>query len=88
VLALGILVAVETAYKIVKRRMADFGIWPLWRPLRNRRDDDIDLELWQEMELDKIIKERLERLAGGEDGIEGQDMGLEGHSRNERHGGV
>ncbi len=70
IVALGILVAFEVAWKTVRRNVAVSGMWPLWKRLR-RSDtatptataEELDLQVWQEMERDPNVRERLQILA-------------------------
>jgi phospholipid-translocating ATPase len=65
-----ILVTLEVVYKSVKRNMKAVGMWPPWKRSGKQLGemDELDLEAWQEMEQDPVIRERLRRLARDETG--------------------
>lgn len=66
---LGILGLVELAGKTIKRNLRVAGIWKLtpWRKSGLTDNvEELELELWQEMEQDPVIRERLRKLAHGE----------------------
>ena len=58
------LIVIETAYKAVKHRLVVAGLWrfPPWRRKADGDEDDAedwDLELWQELERDPAVRQRL-----------------------------
>lgn len=65
-----VLLTVELIWKSVKRYSASGRKWP-WR--RNgprpggKNAEELDLELWQEMERDPAVREKLRRLANEDD---------------------
>ncbi|KAF4983246.1 hypothetical protein FZEAL_1284 [Fusarium zealandicum] len=68
-IVLGLIGLMEIVMKSVKRLLLLGGLWewPPWR--RSRRGDNIeewDLELWQEMEQDPAMQQRLKRLSSDE----------------------
>ncbi|KAI0899843.1 phospholipid-translocating P-type ATPase [Annulohypoxylon nitens] len=72
-----VLISIEMAYKVMKRNLVVAGMWkwPLWKP--RSADDSLEewgLEVWQELEQDPVMKERLRRAAmEEEDEDEGDD---------------
>ncbi|MBE3048065.1 hypothetical protein IMZ48_37265 [Candidatus Bathyarchaeota archaeon] len=62
---LGVLGLVEMARRIAKRVFVGMGLWR-WGPWR-RGLEGLDVEVWQEMEKDPVVWERLKRLAAGEE---------------------
>lgn len=70
---LGILGLIELAGKTVKRNLRVAGLWKL-RPWRKdgaaENAEEVDLEVWQEMEQDPVVRERLRRMARDEPEIE------------------
>ncbi|KAK3726094.1 drs2 neo1 protein [Vermiconidia calcicola] len=65
---LAVLVAIELVWKTLRRDMALAGWWPPWRRRRNASDnaknsEELDLEVWQEMQREPAIREKLKRLA-------------------------
>lgn len=74
ILAFGVLAVAEMVYGATKRNLIASRAWPPWKylPFKGMRKsesmaEDMDLELWQEMERDPKIRERLEIMARGED---------------------
>ncbi len=66
ILTLTILITIELALKSVRRTLALVGRWPLWKRKQNdgaKNAEELDLEVWQEMEQDPDIRERLKALA-------------------------
>jgi phospholipid-translocating ATPase len=69
VLVFMVLVTLELVYKSVKRNLKVAGVWLPWKQRGNRLGEngvELDVEVWQEMEQDPIIRARLKRLARGE----------------------
>lgn len=71
-----VLISVEMAYKVMKRNLVVAGMWkwPPWKP--RSADDSLEewgLEVWQELEQDPVMRERLRRAAMEEDEEEGDD---------------
>lgn len=67
-LAFMVLIAMEMAYAAVKRNLIVARMWPPWKftkyhKNRNPNAEDMELELWQEMEKDPKIREQLRRMA-------------------------
>ena len=64
---------VELVWKSVRREMAVAGRWPPWRGLgwggvgRGRTAEELDVGVWQEMQRDRVVWERLRELAGEEE---------------------
>jgi phospholipid-translocating ATPase len=74
---LGALGLLELSLKIVKRRLIGLGLYRL-KPWKGRGDpgegvEDWDLEVWQEMEQDPVMRERLRKMANGEEDGDGED---------------
>ncbi|PHH88534.1 hypothetical protein CDD83_7414 [Cordyceps sp. RAO-2017] len=69
-LVLTVLGAIGACGKVVKRQMllAGFWQWPPWRRRRRLSDnvEEWDLELWQELEQDPVVREQLRALARDE----------------------
>ena len=70
-LAFGVLCTMEWAYAATKRNLVIARCWPPWKFTkwhrnRNGNAEDLELELWQEMEKDKVIKRQLQRMARDE----------------------
>jgi phospholipid-translocating ATPase len=66
ILTLAILITIELALKSARRSLALSGRWPLWKRKQNdgtKNAEELDLEIWQEMEQDPGIRERLRALA-------------------------
>ncbi|KAI2637227.1 phospholipid-translocating P-type ATPase [Hypomontagnella submonticulosa] len=59
-----VLISMELVYKVVKRNLIVAGMWR-WPPWKRRSlDDSLEkwgLEVWQELEQDPVIRERLRR---------------------------
>ncbi|KAI0387757.1 phospholipid-translocating P-type ATPase [Hypomontagnella monticulosa] len=59
-----VLISIELVYKVVKRNLVVAGMWR-WPPWKRRSlDDSLEkwgLEVWQELEQDPVIRERLRR---------------------------
>ncbi|KAI5868263.1 phospholipid-translocating P-type ATPase [Durotheca rogersii] len=76
--ALLALLAAELAYKAAKHRMAVAGAWPPWRRGRGRADDanieDWGLEVWQELEKDPAVRERLRSSARADADADGAEQ--------------
>ena len=72
-LVLGFLGLMDLVLLVVKRnlRLAGFLHWKPWKKLENRRPEELELEIWQELEQDPIVKKRLQRLANDE--VEDED---------------
>ncbi|KAI1505286.1 P-type ATPase [Biscogniauxia marginata] len=66
-----VLISVEYAYKAVKRNLVVAGLWK-WPPWKSRDNSDHleewNVEVWQELEKDPVMRERLRRA-----GTEGED---------------
>lgn len=70
---LGFLGIIDMTLKIAKRQLQLAGYWhfPPWKkqPFNNISDEnpeELDLELWQEMEQDPVLRERFKMLARDE----------------------
>lgn len=77
-LAFGVLCTMEWAYAAAKRNLVVARCWPPWKFTRWHRNrngnaEDLELELWQEMEKDAMIQKQLGRMARDEDDAE-EDM--------------
>ncbi|PIB02625.1 putative phospholipid-transporting ATPase DNF3 [Cercospora beticola] len=71
-LAFGVLCTMEWVYAAAKRNLVLARCWPPWKFTkwhrnRNGNAEDLELELWQEMEQDPAIRAKLERMARNED---------------------
>ncbi|KAI1491977.1 P-type ATPase [Biscogniauxia mediterranea] len=77
-----VLISVEYAYKAIKRNLIVLGLWK-WPPWKGRDADDRDhleewnLEVWQELEKDPVMRERLRR-AGTTDERDSDDNEVDG----------
>jgi phospholipid-translocating ATPase len=70
-IAMAVLCGMELAYGSVKRGLIRERMWPPWKFTRRYRNgnenaEDLELELWQEMERDEGIRRQLGRMARGE----------------------
>ncbi|KAI5370903.1 putative P-type ATPase, HAD superfamily, P-type ATPase, transmembrane domain superfamily [Septoria linicola] len=79
-LAFGLLCTMEWVYAAAKRNLVVARCWPPWKFTRwhrnrNANAEDLELELWQEMEKDPAIRAQLGRMARGEDEVE-EDLEL------------
>ena len=66
ILTLAILITIELALKSARRTLALGGRWPLWKRQQNygtKNAQELELEVWQEMEQDGGIRERLRAQA-------------------------
>lgn len=62
------LAVLELVYKSIRHNLVIAGHWPPWKHQLKAESldvEDLDLELWQEMEKDPVIRDRLQRLARG-----------------------
>lgn len=59
---LGVLGMIEMVRKIVKRVFVGMGLWRWGKGI-----EGLDVEVWQEMERDPVVWEKLKRLAAGEE---------------------
>lgn len=78
ILAFSILATMELVYGGIKRNLILARMWPPWRYLlpgagKQQHEDveDMEIELWQQMERDPEIAEQLRSMAGGEAEVEG-----------------
>jgi phospholipid-translocating ATPase len=77
IVIIAILICMELAYKAVKRNLIIAGLWkwPPWKEAAlGESAEEWDLELWQEMEKDPAVRERLRRM--NEEGEEGDEEGV------------
>ncbi|KAK5165715.1 drs2 neo1 protein [Saxophila tyrrhenica] len=79
VVTLAVLVTIELGWKTVRRYLAHAGWWPLWKRRTGgsaKSAEELDLSVWQEMERDPAVRERLRGLARdqGEE-VEGKGVG-------------
>jgi phospholipid-translocating ATPase len=68
--ALAILVTFEYMWKSIRRNLAFAGWWPLWRRRRTqgaKNAEEMDLEVWQEMQRDPDIRAKLVGRTGDGD---------------------
>ncbi|KAI0126054.1 P-type ATPase [Xylariales sp. AK1849] len=76
IVASAILICTETAAKAVKRNLIVAGLWR-WPPWKQTAVDDSaeewHLELWQELEQDPLVKERLKNMNGEENEGEAEE---------------
>ncbi|KAH7163140.1 hypothetical protein B0J13DRAFT_30594 [Dactylonectria estremocensis] len=79
-IVLGLIGLMEMAIKAVKRQLLLLGLWS-WPPWKQSRvGDNIeewDVELWQELEQDPLMRERLQRLSRDEPLDEEDDLDLQ-----------
>jgi phospholipid-translocating ATPase len=69
VIALAVLAIMELAWKTIRRNLAIAGKWPLWKRRRTncaKNAEELDLEIWQEMQRDPVIRQKLKNLASDE----------------------
>ncbi|KAG4221041.1 hypothetical protein PC116_g30482 [Phytophthora cactorum] len=68
-----VLISLELVYKTVKRNMIITGTWH-WPPWKKRTPDDSleewGLEIWQELEKDPVMRERLRKACMEEGEVE------------------
>ncbi|KAK3690751.1 drs2 neo1 protein [Vermiconidia calcicola] len=81
---LAVLVAIELVWKTLRRDMALAGWWSLWRRWRHDSDnaknpEELDLEVWQEMQREPAIREKLKRLA--RDDVTEREVGERNYAR-------
>lgn len=87
ILAMIILITLELVYDGVKRNLIAARMWPRWRhflPKFGKDGDgehedvevaeDMEIELWQQMERDPVIAEQLRGMAGEEGGCIVEDV--------------
>ncbi|KAF2212436.1 hypothetical protein CERZMDRAFT_121244 [Cercospora zeae-maydis SCOH1-5] len=77
-LAFGVLCTMEWGYSAAKRNLVLARCWPPWKFTKWHRDrnanaEDLELELWQEMEQDPVIRAKLGRMARNEEDEEEED---------------
>lgn len=68
--ALAILTTFEYMWKTLRRNLAIAGWWPLWKRRRapgTKSAEEMDLEIWQEMQRDSSIRAKLMNLASDSD---------------------
>lgn len=70
--ALAVLMTAEIVYGATRRRLIRARMWPPWKFTRGHRNgngnvEELELEAWQDMERNPVIRSRLERMARGED---------------------
>lgn len=69
-ITLTVMTVIELLWKSVRRELAVSGRWPPWKGLvagkseGSRTAEELDLGVWQEMQDDAAIRERLRELAG------------------------
>lgn len=80
-MVLAFLGLLELTGKAVKRNMLVAGVWhwPPWKTpsLKDEHPEEWDLQVWQELEQDAGLRERLRRLANDEivvDDMEEEDV--------------
>lgn len=81
ILAFAIMAVMELMYKSVKQRLAAAGMWPIWqwrsrgRMPAGTNAEDLDLSVWQEMEKDPLVMERLRRTGDDNEASVDGDLG-------------
>ncbi|KAK9780890.1 putative Phospholipid-transporting ATPase [Seiridium cardinale] len=69
IIAMAVLVCLELGFKAIKRNLIVGGLWQ-WPPWQKRAvgesAEDWHLELWQELEQDPLMKEKLRQINEGE----------------------
>jgi phospholipid-translocating ATPase len=78
VVALAVLATLELGWKSVRRNLAMAGQWPLWKRRKvegTKNAEELDLGVWQEMERDPVIRQKLRSLAREDD--EARDLVVE-----------
>jgi phospholipid-translocating ATPase len=77
-IVLGIIGLLEILMKAVKRKLIITGVWK-WRPWQKSKDDinaeEWELEVWQELEQDPVLWEKLKKMA--RDGDDSADVGYD-----------
>lgn len=63
VVVLGLLATGEIAYGALNRTLVDMGSWHSESSARKQNAEEMDVELWQEMEKDPVIKQMLKEKA-------------------------
>jgi len=61
IITIGILLTLELVYKCIKSSLILTGWWPLWGKGGQETHRNVNIEVWQELEQDEAIRERLER---------------------------
>jgi phospholipid-translocating ATPase len=91
-IVLGILGLIEIVMKAVKRKMILVGAykWPPWQKAREGNNaEEWGLELWQELEQDPVLWEKLKRMSrGGEDEAEDVDFADDLDDRGKASGSI
>ena len=67
---LGVLGMIEMVRKIVKRVLVGMGLWRWGMGAWGKGIEGLDVEVWQEMEKDPVVWEKLKKLAAARDGDE------------------
>lgn len=68
---LGVLGLIEMVRKMIKRVFVGMGLWR-WGAW-GQGGEGLDVEVWQELERDPVVWERLKKLAAGEEGDEEEE---------------
>ena len=61
---LGVLGLLDFTRKLAKRTLIGLNVWR-WPPWKPRVAGELEVEVWQEMEMDPVIWKKLQRLAAG-----------------------
>lgn len=72
IVTFSVLSTMEMVYGACKRNLIAARMWPPWKYTKRHRNrdpnaEDMELELWQEMERDPVIRAKLAALAKGEE---------------------
>lgn len=86
-ITLTVMTVIELIWKTVRREFAVSGIWPPWKGFTGPKNgsstaEELDLGVWQEMQNDRVIRERLRELAGEEE----EKAEAEAEVLDEQHG--
>lgn len=81
VVTLAALFALELAWKSALRQLSMARHWRFWRRRARQHEknaEDVDVHVWQEMQRDRAIKEKLRRMASDRDSC-GHDVEMMEH---------
>jgi phospholipid-translocating ATPase len=83
ILVFSILMVMELTLKAGKRYLRSAGVWPFWKRKSRRQvpkgpgrsAEEVDVGLWQDMERDPVVRERIRRINDDfDDGTTGNDL--------------
>ncbi|KAH7328733.1 phospholipid-translocating P-type ATPase [Stachybotrys elegans] len=85
-IVLAFLGMIEVVMKVVKRNLMASGLWklPPWGKRRSGENiEEWDLELWQELEQDPVMKQKLKRMANEEKAEEEEEAVVDAEEENQ-----